>query len=435
MGTATTLLLHIFLMFVAARLAGEVCTRWGQSAVIGELIVGMVLGPFALGWIGIPSGEMMAASGGSAGATDALESVYEVLAELGVIVLLFVVGLETKLADMLQIGLRAVAVAAGGIGCSFGLIFAFALLIGEPRVVAIFIGTALVATSIGITARVMADLGVIGAGPARIILGAAIIDDILTMIALTLVSAIGQNGGLSLPTILLVVGEAAAFAVVVAFAGRHLVRRWGHRLEHLRMQNPPFSVAAAIMLGLAVVSTEIGLAAIIGAFLAGMVFSEIREEYELERQVQPLYDFLVPLFFVITGSRVDWHIFLDGSMIGVALALTLLAILGKVFGCGLGALTLGRRVATIVGVGMVPRGEVSLIVASTGRSLGLISSTLFSAIVVVVVLTTFVVPPCLTVLLRAKQDASGDLPPVSEPALADADGGDDGRIRGAQTPG
>jgi Kef-type K+ transport system membrane component KefB len=357
---------------------------------------------------------MIAASGGSEAAAHALESVYEVLAQLGVIVLLFLVGLETQLADLLRVGPRAVGVAAGGIGASFGLIFIYALLVGQPPVAAIFIGTALVATSVGITARVLSDLGLIATTEARVILGAAITDDILTMIALTLVSAIGQPGGISLQTVALVTGEAILFAAVVAFAGRHVVQRWGHYLERLHLRNGPFSVAVAIMLGLAVASTQIGLAAIIGAFLAGMVLAEIRQEYALERQARPLYDFLVPLFFVITGSRVDWHIFLDGSMLGVALALTLLAMLGKLVGCGAGALSLGRRAATMVGVGMLPRGEVSLIVATAGRSVGVIPGPIFSAIVVVVVLTTLVVPLLLKALARAGPAGLGaDLPEVS----------------------
>ena len=363
---------------------------------------------------------MIESYGGLPIATDALDSGYEILAQLGVILLLFVVGLETQLSDILRVGARAFAVAAGGITVSFGLVFLLGLLIGEPPIAATFIATAVVATSIGITARVMADLGFLEAREARIILGAAIIDDILTMIALTLVSAIGSTGGISLLTIVLVIGEAVAFAAIVAFAGRHLVRRWGHRLEHLRMANGPFSAASMLMLGLAVVSTQIGLAAIIGAFLAGMVFSEIREEYELERQTRPLYEFLVPLFFVITGSRVDWHIFLNGSLLGVALALTLLAVLGKLAGCGLGALGLGRRSAAIVGVGMIPRGEVSLIVATAGRALGLISGTMFSAIVIVVVLTTLIVPPCLTALARAQSRRADTLPSRADLALADA---------------
>jgi Kef-type K+ transport system membrane component KefB len=357
---------------------------------------------------------MISIFGSTRTATEMLDSVYEILAQLGVMVLLFMVGLETQLADILKVGPRAVLVAAGGIVVSFGLTAGYGLLVGEPPVAAIFVATAVVATSIGITARVLADLGLLGGVEARIILGAAIIDDILTLIALTLVTSIGQSGGVSLWTIALTAGEAVAFAAVVALAGRHVVRRWGHRLEHLRAQDAPFSVAMAIMLILAVLATWIGLAAIIGAFLAGMIFAEMGEEYALAPQTRPLYMLLVPLFFVITGSRVDWHIFLDGSLIGTALALTALAMLGKVVGCGVGALPLGRTSALIVGVGMIPRGEVSLIVASTGRALGVIPDTLFSAIVVVVVLTTLIVPPCLTALYRSRASTGDTLPSPSE---------------------
>jgi Na+:H+ antiporter len=152
------------------------------------------------------------------------------------------------------------------------------------------------------------------------------------------------------------------------------------------------------MLGLATVAAEIGLAAIIGAFLAGMVFAELREQYELERQALPLYELLVPLFFVITGSRVDWRLFLDGSLLGIALAVTLLAIIGKLVGCGAAALGLGWRRVAIVGVGMAPRGEVGLIVANVGASLAVIPSEMYSTVVIMSVLTTLVVPPVLTLL-------------------------------------
>jgi Kef-type K+ transport system membrane component KefB len=419
MGMATTVLAHICLMFVAARLAGEVCERLGQPAVIGELLVGILLGPSALGWIGVPSGEMIVSLGSIRTATEMLDSVYEILAQLGVMVLLFMVGLETRLGDIVQVGPRAALVAAGGIVLSFGLTGGYALVIGQPPTTSIFVATAVVATSIGITARVLADLGLLGEVEARIILGAAIIDDILTLIALTLVTSIGQSGGLSLWTIAVTAGEAVAFAAVVALAGRHVVRRWGHRLEDLRVKDAAFSVAMAIMLTLAALATWIGLAAIIGAFLAGMIFSELGEEYELAPQTRPLYVLLVPLFFVITGSRVDWRIFLDGSLIGTALALTALAILGKVIGCGAGALPLGRTSALMVGVGMIPRGEVSLIVASAGRALGVIPDALFSAIVVVVVLTTLVVPPCLTALYRSRASKVDVLLSSADRTLAD----------------
>ncbi|MER3484980.1 MAG: cation:proton antiporter, partial [Chloroflexota bacterium] len=164
------------------------------------------------------------------------------------------------------------------------------------------------------------------------------------------------------------------------------------------MHNAPLVVALMVTLGLAALAGTIGLAAIIGAFLAGMVFAEAREQYQLEDQVQPLYEFLVPFFFVVTGMQVDWRLFLDPTVIGIALVITAIAIFGKLIGCGIGALGLGPRSMAIVGVGMVPRGEVGLIVAGIGRSLGVISDQFLSVVVVMSVVTTLIVPPVLTML-------------------------------------
>jgi Kef-type K+ transport system membrane component KefB len=367
--------------------------------VIGELLVGVILGPYALGWIGVPTAGMIEAFHGAADATEALHAIFEVLAELGVIVLLFMVGLETRLSDILSVGIRAGLVAVAGVIVPFILGYAFvALVLGEPTIEAIFIGTAMVATSVGITARVLADLGHIRSDEARIILGAAVIDDVLGMIVLAVVSALGESGTVSFAQIGLIALQAVAFTVFVAIAGRHAVRRWNVHLDRLRIRNAPFVVGVLVMLGLATAAAQIGLAAIIGAFLAGMVFAELSDQYELERQTLPLYEFLVPLFFVITGSRVDWRLFLDPSVMGIALAVTGLAILGKLVGCGAAATGLGWRKVSIVGVGMVPRGEVGLIVANVGASLAIIPSAMYSTVVIMSVLTTLVVPPVLMLL-------------------------------------
>jgi Kef-type K+ transport system membrane component KefB len=415
--TATTVLADIFIMFFCAKVAGELFERVKQPAVIGELLVGVVLGPFALGWIGVPTAEMIEAFHGEAVATEALHSILDVLAELGVIVLLFLVGLETRLSDILTVGGRAGLVAIAGVVVPFLLGYAFvALVLGEPTIEAIFIGTAMVATSVGITARVLADLGHIRSDEARIILGAAVIDDILGMIVLAIVSALGQGGTVSVGQIGLIALQAIAFTVFVALAGRHAARRWSMHLERLRIRNAPFVVGVLVMLGLATVAAQIGLAAIIGAFLAGMVFAELRDQYELEHKALPLYEFLVPLFFVITGSRVDWRLFLDGSLLGIALAVTGLAILGKVIGCGAAALGLGWRRVAIIGVGMAPRGEVGLIVANVGASLAIIPSEMYSTVVIMSVLTTLVVPPVLS-LLYGRQPAEPE--PITDYAVAD----------------
>jgi Kef-type K+ transport system membrane component KefB len=398
MTTASAVLVDIFIMFLAAKLAGELFERLQQPAVIGELLVGIVLGPYALGWIGVPTAGMVEAFHGEEAASEIIHSIFEVIAELGVIVLLFLVGLETRLSDILQVGARAGIVAVAGVVLPFVLGFVLVAMLGHPTIEAIFIGTAMVATSVGITARVLADLGHLQSDEARIILGAAVIDDILGMVLLAIVSALGVGGEISVGGIALIAAQAIAFTIFVALAGRQAVRRWSIHLDRLRIRNAPFVVAMLVMLGLAALASQIGLAAIIGAFLAGMVFAELREQYELEHQALPIYEFLVPLFFVITGSQVNWRLFLDGSLMGLALTITGLAILGKVVGCGAGAYGRGWRSMAIVGVGMAPRGEVGLIVANVGRSLNVIPDVMFSVVVIMSVLTTLVVPPILTLL-------------------------------------
>jgi len=271
---------------------------------------------------------------------------------------------------------------------------------------------------------VLGDLGHIRSDEARIILGAAVIDDILGMIILAIVSALGDGGTVSLGHIAVIALQAIAFTIFVALAGRHAARRWSAHLDHLRIRNAPFVVAVLLMLGLAALAAQIGLAAIIGAFLAGMVFAELREQYELEHQAMPLYEFLVPLFFVITGSHVDWRLFLDGSVLTVALVVTGLAIVGKLIGCGAAAYGLGWRRTAIVGVGMAPRGEVGLIVANVGASLAIIPDTMFSTVVIMSVLTTLIVPPVLTMLYRG-QPTDAEVAEAMAAAAASDDGGNE----------
>ena len=398
MDIAARVLTDLFIMFLAAKAAGALFERLGQPSVIGELLAGVALGPYALGWIGVPTDGMVQAFGGPEQASEVLSSVYEVLAELGVVILLFAVGLETRLSDILRVGTRAGVVAVAGVVLPFILGFGFVASLGDPTVEALFLATAMVATSVGITARVLADLGQLQQDEARIILGAAVIDDILGMVALAVVSAVGQTGTVSIVAVGLIGLQALGFTAFVALAGRQAVQRWSMHFERLPVRNAPFVVAVLVMLGLASLATWIGLAAIIGAFLAGMVLAECREQYELESTVLPIYELLVPLFFVITGSHVDWRLLLDRDLLGIALVVTGLAIVGKVVGCGLGGLGKGWRSMAIIGVGMAPRGEVGLIVANVGRSMGIISDALFSTVVFMSLATTLIVPPILTAL-------------------------------------
>jgi Kef-type K+ transport system membrane component KefB len=242
------------------------------------------------------------------------------------------------------------------------------------------------------------DLGVVGSTESRIILGAAVIDDILAMVILAVVAGLAATGSIRAGDIVLIVAQAVIFTGFVALVGTGAMRRYALGLARLKMENAPLAVALLAMLGLAALSAGIGLAAIIGAFLAGMVFAEAREHFELEQQTLSIYQFLVPFFFVLTGAQVDWRLFLDGSTMGIALVVTALALFGKLVGCGLAALGLGWRSAAIVGAGMAPRGEVGLIVASLGLSLGAIPAQIFSVVVIMSILTTLVAPPVLRAL-------------------------------------
>ena len=408
MSAITALLLDLFIIFLAAKLAAELFERIGQPPVIGELLVGVLIGPHALGLIGTPDDGLVAAFHGDlAVAQEAVDLVYHLIAELGVVVLLFFVGLETRLADIARVGGRAGGVALLGVIAPFALGYGLmGPMLGHPQAEAIFVGAAMVATSVGITARVLRDLGVIASTESRIILGAAVIDDILGMIILAVAAGLAATGSISPLQIGVIAGQALLFTVFVALVGSGAVRRYALGLERLKMDNAPLAVALLAMLGLAALSAVIGLAAIIGAFLAGMVFAEAREHFELEHQALPIYQFLVPFFFVITGSQVDWRLFLDGPIMGLALVVTALAIVGKVVGCGLAMLGLGGRSIAIVGVGMAPRGEVGLIVASLGLSLGAIPPPVFNVVVIMSILTTLVVPPVLRVLYAGSPETA-----------------------------
>ncbi|MHB1132180.1 MAG: cation:proton antiporter [Chloroflexota bacterium] len=400
MNELAPLMFDLFVIFLAAKIAAEVFERIHQPPVIGELLAGVLIGPHALGLIGAPGAALVETfHGDPAAAQEALNLVYHLVAELGVVVLLFFVGLETRFADILRVGGRAGAVAVLGVVIPFVLGYAFAgPFLGRDQITAIFVGAALVATSVGITARVLRDLGVIASRESRIILGAAVIDDILAMIILAVVAGLATTGSVSLGQVGFIAVEALLFTAFLALVGTGVMRRYWLGLSKLRMDNAPFAIALLSMLGLASLAASIGLAGIIGAFLAGMVFAEAREHYQLEHQALPIYQFLVPFFFVLTGSQVDWRLFLDGPIMGVALAVTALALLGKAAGGGLGMWGYPRRSVAIVGVGMAPRGEVGLIVASLGLSLGAISGDIFSVVVIMSILTTLVVPPVLRVL-------------------------------------
>jgi Kef-type K+ transport system membrane component KefB len=375
---SSRVLLDLLLVFAAGKFMGEVFERLRQPAVIGELVAGMIIGPGLLAWVH-PSATL------------------STVATMGVIVLMFVVGLETRPSELFKVGGRAFIVGSVGIVLPLALGFWFGKTMGFGSPEALFIGTALVATSVGITARVLADLGLISTTEARIVLAAAVIDDVLGMLVLSIVVG-SAKGSVDVGHLLLVLCQVVVFVGFELFVAPRLIKRHAHWLDRLRIPNPGFVVALLVMLAMAVASEWIGLAGIVGAFFAGMMFAETEDRWELATQAKPLYEWLVPYFFVVTGMQVQASLFSSPTVLVPGLVLVAIAILTKVVGCGVGAWGMGWRRMIAVGVGMVPRGEVGLIVAATGLAMKIIGAQTYAMIILVVVVSTVAVPPILAVV-------------------------------------
>lgn len=375
---ATTILLQIFVMFVAAKILALAAERYRVPAVIAEILAGILIGPEVLKLV-------------------AIQDWTTALAAIGAIILLFDVGLDQKLSTLLEVGGTALLVAVLGVVLPFFLGFGLLQLTEHSQTEAIFLGAAMVATSVGITARVLQDLGVLRTVVATIILGAAVIDDILAMIVLAIVSSLSE-GRVAWVEIGSVTALAVGFTIFVVLVGRRVIRRVGPRLARLVPGNAYFVLALSICLGLSVLAEQIGMAAIIGAFLAGLVFSEEEMGPALKEKMQSVHEFLVPFFFVTMGMQMKLSVFGQQEILVLAALVTVLAILGKLVGCGLGAYALGWRGALQVGVGMVPRGEVGIIVASIGLQLHTISDGLYAVVIVMTLVTTLLTPPVLKML-------------------------------------
>lgn len=404
MDHTTQVLFGLFVVFVAAQLGAELAQRLKFPAVVGEIAAGCLVGPSVLGWVRV-------------------SEPLEVLAEIGAVLLLFSVGLETRISDLRRVGKAAISVGIAGIVLPFVLGVAWAKWSGFSDPKAMFVASAFVATSAGITARVLHDLGVLNRVESRVILGAAVIDDILAMLLLGVVTALQGEKGVNVIGLLLVLAQAIGFIAVVALLGTRVMRRSSAMLDAPVNPLSPLTLCLAGCLGLAALSSYLGLAAIIGAFLAGMVAAESEQRHTLERQVQTLMAFLVPYFFVVTGTKVELAALASLPVLGTLGLVTLLAVIGKLAGCGLGALSLGRKSALIVGVGMVPRGEVGIIVASLGQQAGVFTGTTYALIIGMSLLTSVIAPPVLKSLLAGSAGA-GD--PNSElPAGGGEPGADD----------
>ncbi len=379
--------LSLFLMFGLGKFMGEIFERLRQPAVVGELLAGVVLGPSLLGILH-PS------------------ELTQGLAEIGAIFLLFTVGLETRPRDLLQVGWIASLVAVLGVALPFAVGFAYMRVIDHSMIESIFVGAAMVATSVGITARVLADAGVLSTRMARVILGAAVLDDLLGMIVLAIVSSM-SSGQINYLSLAIVAGEAIGFSLLIIFFGSRMVETFRPVVSRLRAQNSAFALATVFCLGLSYASVYIGMAAIIGAFLAGLAFADHSERYRLRENAHPIMEFLAVFFFVTLGAQVDLHTLVQPGLLSIIFWVCVLAILSKLVGCGVGALSLGRRDALRIGVGMVPRGEVGLIVAGVGLRLHTISDAIYAVVLAMSILTTLFAPPVLRLLLPPGAAPSG----------------------------
>jgi Kef-type K+ transport system membrane component KefB len=349
------LLFTIFVMFVAAKLAAEVFERLKQPAEAGEILAGVVIGPGLLGWV-------------------APSELTEALSEIGVIFLLFLVGLETKPADIFRVGWRALLVAILGVIVPFIFGYLIMLVWGETQIEAIFVGAAMVATSVGVTARVLGQMGLLGLEVSRIILGAAVIDDILGLLILAVVSSLAREGGVSYAQIGTTAALAIGFTLLVLLVGVRAVSRISTRVEALRIGQSYLIFGLSLCLGLALVASYIGVAAIIGAFLAGMALSESAEGTDMPHQAEAVTEFLLPFFLTNIGMRLKLDALLNRDILVLALIVTVLAVLSKLIGCGLAAWPLGKKRAAQIGMGMVPRGEVGVVVAQIGLSLNAVDA-------------------------------------------------------------
>lgn len=362
-------ILEVFYLILAAQVMAFLFKRLNQPVVIGEVLAGILVGPALLGWV--HEGEIL-----------------EFIAELGAIFLLFMVGLETRLRDILAVGKEAFLVAVLGVAFPFVGGYFYGLQIGFATLPSLFLGTALVATSVGITARVLQELGVLSRPYARIILGAAVIDDVLGLIVLAVVNGVAKTGQVETGAILQLILLSVAF-VGLAVALSPLFARLP--LEKLPMGSP-MGFALALGIGMAALAASIGLAPIVGAFLGGMLLSEVREKYRLEEPVFAIESFLAPLFFAMVGVRLELAALVSPATLVAGTVVTVIAILGKVLGGFLGSLTQGVRSALTVGVGMAPRGEVGLIVAALGLAAGAVNEEEYAIVLFMVVFTTLFAP-------------------------------------------
>lgn len=419
-------LLSLVVIYLASKLGGEFSNKVGLPPVLGELVGGVVVGISALHLVVFPEGGADSSSSlimnflhTTAGLTpeaanatfQAQSEVISVLAELGVIVLLFEIGLESNLKELLEVGSSAAIVAVVGVAAPFaagtvGLINLF----GVPAVPAIFAGAALTATSIGITSKVLSELGRLNSKEGQIILGAAVIDDVLGIIVLAVVASLAKTGEVDVGNVVYLIVSASAFLLGAILLGNVFNQSFVFIVNQLKTRGELVIPAFIFAFAMAYLAAAIHLEAILGAFAAGLVLDETDKRKELQKQVVPIADMLVPIFFVTVGAKTDLGVLnpaIPSNREGLIMAtfLIAIAILGKVI-TGLSVFGLPQINRLAIGVGMIPRGEVGLVFAGVGSASGVLSKPLEAAIIMMVILTTFLAPPLLRFVFVGEPEAA-----------------------------
>ncbi|TFI53551.1 cation:proton antiporter [Mastigocladus laminosus UU774] len=421
-------LLSLVIVYFASKLGGELSNRFGLPPVLGELVGGVVVGVSVLHLLVFP--ETGADSSGSliisflktttSLTPDTAESVFatqseviSVLAELGVIILLFEIGLESNLKDLMSVGIQAAIVAVVGVVVPFAAGTAgLMILFGIPAVPAIFAGAALTATSIGITSKVLSELGRLNSKEGQIILGAAVIDDVLGIIVLAVVASLAKDGAVDVGKVVYLIISASGFLLGAIALGNFFNKTFVAIVDKLKTRGELVIPAFIFAFVMAYIADVIQLEAILGAFAAGLVLEETDKRKELQKQIIPIADMLVPIFFVTVGAKTDLSVLnpaIPSNREGLTMAtfLIIVAILGKVV-TGLSVFGQPQINRLAIGVGMIPRGEVGLVFLGIGSSINILSKPLEAAIIMMVIITTFLAPPVLRFVFPEPTVVSSD---------------------------
>lgn len=413
-------LLTLVVIYFASKVGGEICARFNLPPVLGELVGGVVVGVSAFGLLVFPESGASASDSliiqflerTSSLTPEASESVFaaqseviSLLAELGVIILLFEIGLESDLQELIRVGPQAALVAVVGVVAPFatgtaGLIYFF----GIPAIPAIFAGAALTATSIGITAKVLAEIGRLSTREGQIIIGAAVLDDILGILVLAVVASLAKTGEIQISNIVYLIVSAGIFLIGSIVLGRFLSPYFVAIVKEMKTRGQLLLTALSFAFILAYIGNVIQLEAILGSFAAGLILAETEKKKELEEQVIPVADLLVPIFFVCVGAKTDLSVLnpaIPSNREGLIVAtfLIVVAIFGKVI-TGLAVFGQANINRLAIGVGMIPRGEVGLVFVGVGAASGVLSDAIEAAIIMMVILTTFLAPPFLRFVFK-----------------------------------